>query len=288
MNSTTEMIDQQIISLRKNGLMQREIAAELSVTRDKVRGVLNKEDMENYKYERLCLCCGNNYETIRHQSKFCSSRCRLKHYRSSNNKVISKCKNCKKEIKFYKEKAYCSEECLSEHYKKINPKQEYIPRPKHVKSCVNCNKEYDTHFITTSKYCSNECSYEYKVKQKQIHNIKCKECSRWFPSTNSRKIFCSIHCGNKFGNRKKETIRRKQLRKNGKINWDISIARLTKRDKGICYLCSEQVDSKTHPNHDDYPSIEHVVPVVKGGTHTWDNVKLAHRKCNYIKSDNLL
>lgn len=30
----------------------------------------------------------------------------------------------------------------------------------------------------------------------------------------------------------------------------------------------------------------HVLPVVKGGTHTWDNVQLAHRGCNSSKDDN--
>ncbi|MFC9724785.1 HNH endonuclease [Bacillus cereus] len=42
------------------------------------------------------------------------------------------------------------------------------------------------------------------------------------------------------------------------------------------------------PNHDYYPSIEHIIPVSKGGTHTWDNVKLDHRKCNYLKSNEMI
>ncbi|WP_153301198.1 HNH endonuclease [Priestia flexa] len=78
------------------------------------------------------------------------------------------------------------------------------------------------------------------------------------------------------------------MKQNGKIDWDISIERLMKRDKGICYLCNESVDIKLDPNHDYYPSIEHVIPVAKGGTHSWDNVKLAHRKCNYLKSDEVI
>ena len=34
-----------------------------------------------------------------------------------------------------------------------------------------------------------------------------------------------------------------------------------------------------------YPSIDHASPVAKGGAHTWDNVRLAHRDCNSVKSD---
>jgi 5-methylcytosine-specific restriction endonuclease McrA len=36
---------------------------------------------------------------------------------------------------------------------------------------------------------------------------------------------------------------------------------------------------------DSYPSIDHVRPLSKGGTHEWNNVKLAHRKCNWEKRD---
>lgn len=36
---------------------------------------------------------------------------------------------------------------------------------------------------------------------------------------------------------------------------------------------------------DWYPSVDHVQPIAHGGTDTWDNVRLAHRRCNYLKSD---
>jgi 5-methylcytosine-specific restriction endonuclease McrA len=32
-------------------------------------------------------------------------------------------------------------------------------------------------------------------------------------------------------------------------------------------------------------TIEHVQPLTHGGTHTWDNVKPAHAKCNFDKGD---
>ena len=38
----------------------------------------------------------------------------------------------------------------------------------------------------------------------------------------------------------------------------------------------------------DYPTIDHIKPISKGGTHTWDNVQLAHFHCNSIKSDKIM
>jgi 5-methylcytosine-specific restriction endonuclease McrA len=37
---------------------------------------------------------------------------------------------------------------------------------------------------------------------------------------------------------------------------------------------------------DKYPTIDHIAPISKGGTHTWDNVGLACKRCNSLKSNN--
>jgi len=57
---------------------------------------------------------------------------------------------------------------------------------------------------------------------------------------------------------------------------------------GHWYICNHKVIKSKDTNHDLYPSIEHVIPIAKGGKHTWDNVKLAHRKCNMEKGIELI
>ena len=37
-----------------------------------------------------------------------------------------------------------------------------------------------------------------------------------------------------------------------------------------------------------YPSIDHVIPLAKGGLHAWSNVKLAHKGCNEQKGDRII
>jgi 5-methylcytosine-specific restriction endonuclease McrA len=34
-------------------------------------------------------------------------------------------------------------------------------------------------------------------------------------------------------------------------------------------------------------TIEHIIPLCVGGTHTWDNVAPAHAMCNFKKGDSL-
>jgi 5-methylcytosine-specific restriction endonuclease McrA len=49
------------------------------------------------------------------------------------------------------------------------------------------------------------------------------------------------------------------------------------RDGGLCQYCGMSADS-----------IDHVVPRSRGGSHEWDNVVAACRRCNASKGDRLL
>jgi 5-methylcytosine-specific restriction endonuclease McrA len=81
------------------------------------------------------------------------------------------------------------------------------------------------------------------------------------------------------------TRRDKRLAKNGKVDYSITLEKLYQRDKGICHICRQKVDMNANPNSDMYGSIDHMKPISKGGSHVWNNVKLAHRCCNNIKSN---
>lgn len=55
------------------------------------------------------------------------------------------------------------------------------------------------------------------------------------------------------------------------------------RDGWACQLCGEQVDRAADPNGDWYPSLDHIVPQAKGGSHAMENLRTAHRWCNSIR-----
>lgn len=60
------------------------------------------------------------------------------------------------------------------------------------------------------------------------------------------------------------------------------------RDGGICQHCKKRVDKKLKNRHPMSASLDHIVPLSKGGTHTYNNVQLAHLGCNVSKGNNLL
>jgi len=61
-----------------------------------------------------------------------------------------------------------------------------------------------------------------------------------------------------------------------KYDVDILLVGVFKKARGICYLCGHWVQ----PRH---ASMDHVKALTNGGTHTHDNVRLTHYKCNLRK-----
>lgn len=55
----------------------------------------------------------------------------------------------------------------------------------------------------------------------------------------------------------------------------------------ICHICREPIDRKLRFPHNMAATVEHIVPLCLGGTHTWDNVAASHAKCNFAKGDSL-
>lgn len=117
---------------------------------------------------------------------------------------------------------------------------------------------------------------------------QCKECGNTFKGERAGLCYCSDECRRKHSNRYHEINRRGKIKKNGTVDYSISLQRLVKRDKYICHICGKTVDMAADTNASTYGSIDHVIPISKGGTHTWDNVMLAHRDCNTAKRDNSL
>lgn len=89
--------------------------------------------------------------------------------------------------------------------------------------------------------------------------------------------------------RKKGIIRRQRCTGG---DWSINLKELFQRDDGVCHICGKPCDWEDYREEsgafiagDDYPSIDHVIPLSRGGAHEWSNVRLAHFICNSIKSD---
>lgn len=146
------------------------------------------------------------------------------------------------------------------------------------------------------KFKQEEAEFEAWLDKKH----ECKECGRIFTmrelreenpwNFSSNPTFCSTKCARRFHKRNGNYKRR--LAREQTCSDSVSLHALCERDDGVCHLCGKKVDPSDFRYADGvfvagalYPSIDHVVPLSKGGSHTWGNVKLAHFRCNAVKSD---
>lgn len=120
--------------------------------------------------------------------------------------------------------------------------------------------------------------------ERERHRIViCRECGEAFDTTNSRAAFCCATCRKRYWNRTKDN--KSRYTKNGKADYTISLEKLYARDGGICRRCGKALTFECPPNANEYPSIDHIRPISKGGLHQWDNVQLLCRYCNLTKRD---
>ena len=68
----------------------------------------------------------------------------------------------------------------------------------------------------------------------------------------------------------------------------ITLKRVIEKYHGICQICGMKVNLDDVENGHIkrmYPTVDHIKPLSKGGSHTWDNIQLAHMCCNAGKCD---
>ena len=164
----------------------------------------------------------------------------------------------------------------------------------HPNDCPCCVKRAREQ--TTLKRKAQTIRVEQKRKAKRFTRIQlitmreCTECGSLFVPSNGFRVVCSDECKQKKKNRKPD----ERLNDANTVDKDISLERLYIRDGGICQICGgacdwndKKITSTGVVVGRNYPSRDHIVPLNKGGVHSWGNIQLAHHYCNTIKSDKL-
>lgn len=138
------------------------------------------------------------------------------------------------------------------------------------------------HWLDAEHVC-RECGEVFTVRQLRESNL-------WYFSDSP--TFCCNECSKRYHRRNSRHRRREHL-----VCGDgVSLTQLIDRDEGICYLCGKPVDKNDFNITDEgwfiagpgYPSVDHVVPLARGGINDMSNARLAHCRCNSLKSDRLL
>jgi 5-methylcytosine-specific restriction endonuclease McrA len=104
----------------------------------------------------------------------------------------------------------------------------------------------------------------------------------------SFKTTCSPECSKKRDQRMRcvKELNRKAKRKATSYNGPINPYDIFERDKWRCQICLRKTPKNKRGTYQpNAPELDHIIPLAKDGSHTWNNVQCACRKCNRKKSD---
>jgi|LakMenEpi03Aug12_release.lakeMendotaPanAssembly.Ray.scaffolds.fasta_scaffold532962_1 ribosomal protein S8 len=158
----------------------------------------------------------------------------------------------------------------------------------YISVCKHCNKEYglDTKInnngkvFQLNKYCSTECNNDYINIKKQTSIINLRLWVKSIKGTLQYKLMQR--------DRKTNGTHKRRVIKRGSKYEVINRRTLFQRFNYICQGCNVKCvyPNDVNYNDDNCATIDHIKPISKGGSHTYDNTQLLCRKCNWMKKDN--
>ena len=226
--------------------------------------------------ERTCPVCRENFTATKNNQRFCPP---------APGKAKSKCKTAYTNAK--------SRGSLG----KLLAKPWTPPTPF---DCAHCGKRCvpgENVARHAAKFCGKECKSAWHRSARSIYRgprcrvikIKarlwieghCPECGeRFVRRDNPNAIgFCSKKC------QLKVKARRHDHAKRGVGYKTLTYWTIAERDHWTCQLCGGSVDREARVPDPQAPTLDHIIPLAKGGAHDETNVHLAHFICNSRKSD---
>jgi 5-methylcytosine-specific restriction endonuclease McrA len=215
-----------------------------------------------------CKSCGNTFE-------------RTADFAKKGNVVCRKCEHEKVIVR----QARCKEERAEE------SKQKAIERKRNKERVEAEKADALFHLLNDKTHICSVCGKHFSISEFMESK------GRTLIPTDPR--YCSQKCNRKAMNkaRKKAPSGRtgnyyKRARKYGcEYSTGITLKKLVARDGLKCRICGDMCDwddhSWTEYSGPMYPSIDHIIPMSKGGGHVWDNVQVAHIICNSEKGDSI-
>ena len=216
---------------------------------------------------RSCAGCG---ETIvpgpreRNKRKWCSETCRVKAHRRKNPEYAAR----------VNEKARLRAQAIRD------------AKPKTL--CANCGAELKS---SRGRYCpSLECQKVrkrvYRERQAEVAP-ECSEPGCCRPSLG--RGLCGSHYSTVWRRENPERALAKQHRRRARkldaFVEDVDISVVLDRDGWECGICGSPIPRHAVWPDLEYRTLDHIVPLAKGGEHSYANIQAAHLSCNSSKRD---
>lgn len=113
------------------------------------------------------------------------------------------------------------------------------------------------------------------------HERECAHCGDTFASIQPQARYCSRRCKIRSASQRNNAVRR--ARRTGAYRENVYRARIAKRDGWRCGICGKPINPALKYPHLKSLSLDHIIPLARGGTHEPSNIQAAHFICNSIK-----
>ena len=266
-----------------------------------------------------CLWCGevSGFTKLGTRAKkWCSDECatRASMYRRTGHIVTGKawndlsptCKGCGAEIvqgpRARNPKQWCSGACRAKWYRNREDSDYYENQLSEGaaktaarnaalpdKRCEQCGEVTPrTQYGRPLKYCSNKCMSKHRYEMAKESGPRCSVEGCEKPRTG--RGLCGSHYSAVWRAENPDKHSAKNLRYRAQKRHDgaesFSRLEVLELSSWECHLCGDPIDPECEYPSPLYGTVDHVVPLSKGGTHTLCNVKAAHHICNSTKRDN--
>lgn len=239
--------------------------------------------------KKECIVCGKEFQTWKSRQTTCSEECKILHrkeYDSKRNK--SEQRKAYDRVKYLRKHpdAKTSEQRHEEHLLRLERQKEEQAEKAIAMFLQEVESEPQRAKKIAEEKRLKEANRKYWQEYEQEHT--CIECGEKYIAHYPTSKYCSPAC-------QRRVTRTRRKYKDITIDKGITLRRLAKRDRDRCQICGGLVDwndkyktDKTIITGNQYPSIDHIIPIAHGGVHSWENVQLAHRICNSIKNDKVV
>lgn len=241
-------------------------------------------------YEKNCLYCGSEIKWNHNtgpKMKYCNKSCRDNYSiaKRKKEKTNTKCGICGKyltRLQTGRGQKYCSYACSGISLRIAKGT---------TKVCVVCGSDFEPK-VKIHQCCSDKCArikagQTKATKPRELIEKDCEICGtpfeyRYFGGANYPKYcgVCRPRLENDRSHRRRITTKYQALEK-------IIDLYIFDRDGWVCQLCGEPVYDKFSWPDPLSASLDHIIPISKGGEHTRSNVQLAHLGCNSRKWNRL-
>lgn len=184
------------------------------------------------------------------------------------------------------EYAFCREMCRGHYqrwYEYGDPLHRYRGEVRDAKRiCARCGIDTPIENMHLS-YCKACISVQAKAAyayEPRTESVECEVCGDRYIGYSKKTKYCSDDC-RAIGLSTNKTIRDRRIRQSSIEHF--TREEIFERDRWICHICDTPI-----PKGAAYPkplsaSLDHVIPVSKGGEHTRDNTAASHFRCNIRK-----